>query len=99
MPETLYSSSRTSLIPAHFCTCARLPDKLLAACLMLPTCRFAPTRQVATAAGAKAGDYVAVQYTGTLTDGTVFDTSRKEGRDPLEFIVGAGRVSSSSSSC
>ena len=60
--------------------------------LQLAIRRFASTRQVAAAAGAKKGDYVAVQYTGTLDDGTVFDTSRKEGRDPLEFIVEGGRV-------
>ncbi len=36
------------------------------------------------------GDTVAVHYTGKLTDGQVFDTS--EGRDPLEFTVGAGQL-------
>lgn len=36
------------------------------------------------------GDNVAVHYTGKLTDGQVFDTS--EGRDPLEFTVGAGQL-------
>jgi FKBP-type peptidyl-prolyl cis-trans isomerase 2 len=45
---------------------------------------------------AKPGDYVTVDYTGTLDDGTVFDTSKKEGRTPLEFIVGGGQVSCSS---
>jgi len=36
------------------------------------------------------GKTVKVHYTGTLSDGSVFDSS--EGRDPLEFKVGAGQV-------
>ncbi|AHC99677.1 FKBP-type peptidyl-prolyl cis-trans isomerase [Leisingera methylohalidivorans] len=40
--------------------------------------------------GVKNGDTVRIHYTGKLTDGTVFDSS--EGRDPLEFTVGAGHV-------
>ena len=39
---------------------------------------------------AKAGDTVRIHYTGTLDDGTVFDSS--EGRDPLEFAVGSGQI-------
>ncbi len=39
---------------------------------------------------AKAGDTVRIHYTGTLADGSTFDSS--EGRDPLEFTLGAGQV-------
>ena len=39
---------------------------------------------------AKAGDTVAIHYTGTLPDGATFDSS--EGREPLEFVVGSGQI-------
>lgn len=39
---------------------------------------------------AKAGDTVRIHYTGTLSDGSTFDSS--DGRDPLEFKLGAGQV-------
>jgi len=38
----------------------------------------------------KAGDTVRIHYTGTLKDGSRFDSS--EGRDPLEFTVGGGQI-------
>jgi len=38
----------------------------------------------------KKGDKIKVDYTGTFDDGTVFDTS--EGKQPLEFEAGAGKV-------
>ena len=38
----------------------------------------------------KTGDTVRFHYTGSLTDGSVFDSS--EGRDPLECTVGAGQI-------
>ncbi len=39
---------------------------------------------------AKKGDVVKVHYKGTLNSGEQFDSS--EGRDPLEFTVGAGQM-------
>ena len=39
---------------------------------------------------AKSGDTVNIHYTGTLADGSQFDSSA--GRDPLQFTVGAGQV-------
>jgi len=38
----------------------------------------------------KSGDTVRIHYTGTLLDGSTFDSS--EGRDPLEFVVGSGQI-------
>lgn len=34
------------------------------------------------------GDTVKVHYTGKLEDGTVFDSSLNEGREPLEVVLG-----------
>lgn len=45
-----------------------------------------------TGTEAKSGDVLTVNYTGTLTDGTKFDSSLNPGREPFVFTVGAGQV-------
>jgi peptidylprolyl isomerase len=40
----------------------------------------------------KNGDTVSVHYTGKLDDGTIFDTSVVEGREPLRVTLGQGQL-------
>jgi FKBP-type peptidyl-prolyl cis-trans isomerase 2 len=40
----------------------------------------------------KSGDNVTVNYTGRLEDGTIFDSSLKEGRTPLVATLGQGQL-------
>jgi peptidylprolyl isomerase len=39
---------------------------------------------------AKKGDMVSVDYTGKTEDGKIFDSS--EGKEPLQFMIGAGQM-------
>lgn len=54
--------------------------------------RSVSVRADASSAKAGAGDFVSVMYTGTLDDGSVFDSNCEGGREPLQFQVGAGTV-------
>ena len=40
----------------------------------------------------QSGNTVKVNYTGKLEDGTIFDSSLNEGREPLEVTVGQGQL-------
>ena len=45
-----------------------------------------------TGPAAQPGDFLTMDYTGTLTNGKVFDTSKKPGRAPFKFMIGSGQV-------
>lgn len=47
---------------------------------------------VGTGAEAKEGDTISVKYTGTLTDGTVFDSTDKHGGQPATFQLAKGQL-------
>lgn len=61
-----------------------------------PTSSFTELGKVDTVVGTGAeavpGKTLKVNYTGKLLDGTVFDTSLKDGREPFEFTLGGGQV-------
>ncbi len=48
--------------------------------------------KIGTGREAVNGKVVTVNYTGTLVDGTVFDSSLKPGRTPFDFMLGRGMV-------
>jgi FKBP-type peptidyl-prolyl cis-trans isomerase len=47
---------------------------------------------VGTGAEAVSGKTVSVSYTGTLANGTVFDSTSKDGGQPFSFTLGSGQV-------
>ena len=61
-------------------------------CMVMPSILLIVAMLVSGCGGAQAkiGDTVKVHYTGTLEDGSVFDTSLD--REPLEFTIGQGQL-------
>jgi FKBP-type peptidyl-prolyl cis-trans isomerase len=47
---------------------------------------------VGTGAEAKEGSSISVKYTGTLADGTVFDSTDKHGGEPATFTLAKGQL-------
>lgn len=45
-----------------------------------------------TGASAQLGKTLTVHYTGTLENGTKFDSSRDPGKQPLKLVLGSGQV-------
>jgi FKBP-type peptidyl-prolyl cis-trans isomerase len=50
------------------------------------------TLKEGTGPSAQSGQTVTIHYTGTLTDGQVFDSSREPNRQPLSVVIGTGGV-------
>jgi len=48
--------------------------------------------KIGTGAAVKKGDTVDIKYTGTLTNGTIFDSTDKHGGTPFETQIGVGQV-------
>jgi FKBP-type peptidyl-prolyl cis-trans isomerase len=99
-PSTLALAALLAVTSAAATSCSRSPDE--------PTSSFkpaegaplppAPTKletedvKVGTGRECKTGDTVHVQYTGTLMNGTKFDSSYDHGGDPFKFTLGKGEV-------
>jgi FKBP-type peptidyl-prolyl cis-trans isomerase len=48
--------------------------------------------KIGSGPAAQPGDFLTMDYTGTLTNGEVFDSSKKPGRAPFKFVLAAGMV-------
>jgi FKBP-type peptidyl-prolyl cis-trans isomerase 2 len=56
-----------------------------------PMVKASEKKSTASASDVKSGDTIKVHYTGSLDDGTVFDSSEKHDQ-PLQFVVGGGQI-------
>ena len=77
--------------PAHTTKPASTPATAAAKEVVTPSGLKYVDEKVGTGAQPQAGQTVSVHYTGTLTDGTKFDSSVDRGQ-PIEFKLGVGQV-------
>lgn len=72
----------------------RTDDFKQAVTLQPPTMSGLKIGDIVSGSGAtpQAGHTVSVQYTGWLSDGTMFDSSRQAGRNAFQFTLGQGQV-------
>ena len=78
--------------PAQESAAALAPPASAAKAVSLPSGLVYQDLVVGNGPMAEEGMAVTVNYTGWLTDGTMFDSSHNEGRQPLTFKIGAGMV-------
>jgi len=83
--------SRPELPPASAAPAAESPASSAPAAPKAPAGLVKEDLKVGTGPEAKKGDHVVVHYTGTLTDGTKFDSSLDR-NEPFDFTLGAGMV-------
>lgn len=80
-PEVTIESTAEPIATATSSAKTKMEDKLII-----------QDEKVGTGAEAVAGRKITVNYTGTLIDGTKFDSSLNPGRTPFQFTLGAGEV-------
>lgn len=69
----------------------RIPPRSSSAAITTPSGLTYLITKKGTGPQLKAGDTVVLNYTGTLTNGVKFDSSH-DGKEPLAFKLGAGKV-------
>ena len=77
--------------PIHKKPVAKRPNVLATGAVKTPSGLIYLITQKGTGVQPKVGQTVVVHYTGTLTNGTKFDSSRDR-NEPIEFLLGKGRV-------
>ena len=85
MPKVKAQLAKDSIEIAKYLTANKIVAK------QLPSKIYIAVQTEGTGAQVKAGETATLHYTGTLLDGTVFDSSVKRGT-PFKFAVGMGQV-------